>query len=246
MAPQRFALASAPARLTLTVSRVRMARWREAAGAADESVEAWAYERLQQFGGWRWTSNYLKAGAHVVEAAGRLVAGGSGASHDDVGPGWVRLLRALGAEHHEWCVELGRLAERVAMEGHDDGGEPAMLARLSAVLVDDDAEALSVSVEPEEMEDFRGQASDWGFDEVDEWAAAAADVMLDHEAAPFGVRDCVLGTRDDAAAAAVLDGLLEELSLWEDADELTRPFLGEHLERTARFARLQLAGRGAR
>lgn len=72
MAPKKFYLASAPARLTLTVSRARLARWTEAADAAGESVSARAHLRLQQYGGWRWLSGYLRVQPRLAQATERL------------------------------------------------------------------------------------------------------------------------------------------------------------------------------
>lgn len=249
MAPKKFYLASAPARLTLTVSRARLARWTEAADAAGESVSAWVHLRLQQYGGWRWLSGYLRVQPRLAQATERLALGNRSEEHDGAGaPGWVRLREALGADHHEWCVELGRMAEQVALQAGLSAGadRPETLARLAPVVLDAEASSVTVVVEPDELDDFRDEAGRWSFDDVNEWAAAMADALLDHEAAPYGVRDCILETRDDVAAAAVIEGLMEELDLWDEADELSRPFLGEHLERTARCARLQLVGRGAK
>lgn len=68
------------------------------------------------------------------------------------------------------------MAEQVALQAGLSAGadRPETLARLAPVVLDTEASSVTVVVEPDELDDFRDQAGRWGFDDVNEWAAAMA------------------------------------------------------------------------
>lgn len=247
-------------RLNVTLSAARERRWQEAVDAEGDVLDrgGWALDRLREYGGWRWMNN--KGVSPQLAAAASWFATGTPSTESEpepgADPGWMLLSQVLGSDHHELCVELGRLAEHVSMSGASTSARlpgstaaelytAAKSARFAPALVDG-VSLWGLPLELEEVEEFPRYADEWGFDSLDEWASACVDTILDRNQAPFGVREALTETSDDGASAAVLIGLCEELELWAESDEMTRLFLSDHIERTARWARMVLAVRSGR
>lgn len=216
------------------------------------SPAEWAANRVREFGGWRWMK-HAGAGQRLQALAARWSTGTRAEDVADLVPGeleprsvgYLRLLEVLGDEHRELCVELGRWAELCALPGYP---VESTLGRYSARFASSgDPEALldgclwGIRVLDDELEQWGEDAAAMGFDTTEGWVCAAIDVMADRQIAPFGMREGIVESGDTGAHSAPVQGLLDLMEAWDDGDDLSQPYLVDHLEDAARYARMTLA-----